>query len=313
MYEKLDRAKPYTKSEIIGIVGSKGNGKSLLLASMIIHKLIEGVTVWSNMPVKTSDAILARKYAPSGRPIKYAETKPLDWDLLYSLDESLVEGMIAIDEVGYQANSRESGSVRNRLVNACVRQSRHRNLDVLYTDRSFYRVDSRFREETDVIIECNDNRYSKWGKQNHVPGGYSIYLKFFDISGQQTGKSCMKGYYYDPSKYYKAYNWNSAAYLQCYDTRNIVSIDEFCSKVQLNYKVHKIGNDEEKESNEPAELITIAHKVSELKAQGIKSLKSWELGKMLNELGLTLTRRIRQDIGSLGIHYSPYEQGYLID
>lgn len=317
MYETLDRTKPYTKSQIKGYIGPKGNGKSEMLAYDILQILIEGGTVWSNMPVKTSPAVLARKYAPSGRPIKYAETKPLDWDLLYSLDESLVEGVIAIDEIGYQANSRESGSVRNRLINACIRQARHRNLDIIFTERSFMRVDSRIREEMDLLIECKDLTYSDWGKENQVPGGYCILLKYYDISGQETGKSCMKGYYYDPSDCYLERLFEDGPItFNCYDTRTITSLDDFCSKVQVNYKIHKVGGDNnegEDYNNEPVELITIAHKIAELKAQGINKLESWRLHAVLKESGLTMTPRVKAQINSLGIHYSPYEQGYLID
>lgn len=244
----MDRPnKPYTKSNIVGIVGPKGNDKSLLLAYSIIQKLIEAEPVWSNMPVHTGAAVLARKYSPSGKPIKFSQTKEIDWDLFYSLDKSFQGGTVAIDEVGYQANSRQSSDIRNRLINMVIRQARHRNLDFIYTDRSFYRVDYRVREETDVLIECQDLSFTQWGRQNNLAGGVMACYKYFDISGAVTGKSCYDGYRYDPHKYYMERNFYGRPYWDCYDTKEIISLEEACTGIELAFKKRRIGNDDREE------------------------------------------------------------------
>ena len=241
--------KPYTQSRIIGIVGAKRNCKSLLMAATLTHKLIEGDKVWSNMPVHTSPAILNRRYAPSGKPIEYSEALPLDWQLLYSLDETMVEGTIGIDELGNQASSRQSSDTRNRLINLCVRQSGHRNLDFVYTARGFYRIDYYIRDETDILIECRDLCFSPWGLQHKLQGGYVSELKYYDISGSTTGKSCYDGYRYRQDAYYTERNFYGAPYLNCYDTKEIISLEEACTGIELQLKKRRIGNQDKEADN----------------------------------------------------------------
>lgn len=243
--------KPYTKSVVGGIVGGKGAGKSVLLAYEIILKLIEGETVWSNMPVKTSPRVLARKYSPGGRKIEYAETKPLDWDLLYKLDESMVEGTIAIDEIGYFDGARQSMSTRNRLINGAIRQVRHRNLDFIYTARRFGRVDYYLRDETDWVAKCEDLTYSPWGQKNKLPGGVMINVKYFDISGMITGNSVENSQFakhWEDSGFgcYKEVNLDGRLSWDCYDTRRIISLEEVFTGIELDFKKRRIGNKEEK-------------------------------------------------------------------
>lgn len=259
--------KPYTASNIIGIVGPKRNNKSLLLAYTLIQKLIEGEAVWSNMPVHTGEVVLARRYSPSGKPIKYAETKPLDYDLFYRLDSSFVNGTVAIDEIGYIANSRQSNDTRNKLINMVVRQAGHRSLDLVYTDRSFYRVDYRIREETDILIEAQDLSFTPWGRQNSIAGGTMACYKYFDISGAATGKSCYNGRYYDPSAYYMEKNFYGKPYWDCYDTREVISLEEACTGISLEMRKRHIGNDHrEEEKLETSGRIASA--IAELKKKG---------------------------------------------
>lgn len=246
---KWETAKPYTDSAIIIIGGNKRNCKSLLMAATIVFELIEGKRVWSNMPVHTSPAVLSHKFAPSGKPLEYRETEPLDWDLLYMLDESYVEGMVAVDEIGYQAGSRQSQSTSNRLINGCVRQVGHRCLDLIGTCKSFYRIDNYLREETDVYIQCEDLRFSPWGIQNNVPGGTVALLKYYDISGAVTGKSCFNGYSFHPDDYYQELKFYGTLFWDCYDTKNIMSLEEAFTPVQLDLRKRKITNKDENEQD----------------------------------------------------------------
>lgn len=274
--------KPYTKSNIVGIVGPKGNDKSLLLAYTIVMKLINGEKVWSNMPVHTGETVLARKYSPSGRPVKFAKTEPIDWQLFYSLDKSFEGGTVAIDEIGYQADSRRSSDTRNKLINMIIRQARHRNLDLLYTDRSFYRVDYRVREETDVLIECQDLSFTSWGRQNNLVGGVMACYKYFDISGQVTGKSCYNGYQYDPQRYYMEKNFYGKPFWDCYDTKEVISLEEACTGIELAFKKRKIGNDDREEIKTSIQDKIFAA-VADIKRKGKEIMPTHVFWRMLRD------------------------------
>lgn len=242
--------KPYTKSNIFGIFGIKRAGKSLLLARAIVMKLIEGETVWSNMPVKVSDDIMKMRWSPGGRRITYAESKPIDWELLYRLDDSIVEGTVAVDEIGYVDGARQSMSTKNRLINGCIRQVGHRSLDFYYTAKGFTRADYYMRDETDVAAVCKDLTYQPWGRQNNVPGGTMINVKYFDISGTATGRSIYatpfaKNWEFSGYGCFGEENLYGTLFHGCYDTKRIVSIEEAFTGVEVDFKKRRISNDKE--------------------------------------------------------------------
>lgn len=245
--------KPYTHSLIAAIVGPAGAGKGICLAYMIILKLIDGGKVWSNMSVHTSPAILSRRLSPTGREIKYSQTDPLDWKLLYSLDELFAEGTVAIDEMGYFNGSRQSMTTGNRLINGCVRQVRHRCLDFWYTAKRFSSVDFMLRDETDLVIRCEDLCHSAWGRANHIPPGFEFCFKFYDVSGKMTGKRAydIRRIDDDPPfisrDYFKEINFDGAIVHDCYDTREIIPFEQAMAGVELHLKKTIVGNNDREE------------------------------------------------------------------
>jgi hypothetical protein len=256
--------KPFTHSTIVAVIGHKGAGKSLYLAYLLLRKMVEGITVWSNMKVKTSPLILARKYSPKGKYFKYCESLPLDWNLLYSLDDSLVEGVVGIDEAGYFAGARQSQDNRTRLINACLRQARHRNLDFYFTARGFMRLDSYLRDEADILIACEDLSYSPWGQFVNIRPGSVTNLKFFDLSGQETGYPVLD-YLYGISNFqdkkiakyaYKEENWDGVPYWNCYNSKEIISLEEAFTGVDIRMRRRRISNyDQEEETNKQREVV----------------------------------------------------------
>ena len=270
----------YEPCFIGGFVGDKGSGKSLSLCECIVGELIEGRQVWSNMPVKLSPAILNRGYSPSGERIKDREAEPLNWDLLLMLDESIVEGTIAIDEITYNASNRKSMSTTNQLILAAIRQVRHRSLNLIYTAKSIWWVDNHLREETDFVVVCQDLAFSPWGRKNHVPGGTVILRDWYDLSGMMTGSSVRKTgwkpywrerFYGDPFKY-------------CYDTGFITSLEEAFTGTQLDLKKRVISNHEDTSGYNDAIMRALVH----FKSQGYSEIPSSELWEHLEiEDGIT--------------------------
>ena len=261
-------------------VGNAGGGKSVSLAALIIWQLLSGRTVWSNMPVKVSPAILNRKDF-YGIKISEKQTDDLDMNLLYLLDTSLVKGTIAMDEAGYFADSRQSGSIKNRLINACIRQLRHRSLNFFYTAFDFHRVDMRLRDETDYLCECEDLAYKPWGRENNAPNGVAILQRYFDLSGKMTGKRVNPdGGDRVP---YRVRRLHARVYWESYDTANIISLEEAFSGVELDLRKSRISNrDSWNEETEAAILDTLV----ELKQLGYDRMPSRALWAHLNGRGI---------------------------
>lgn len=263
------------QSRIIGFVGQKGSGKSLSMTAFIVRLLAEREKVISNMPVKISDSVIARHvYSPfTKQKIQAAETIPLDWDLFYKLDESLMEGWLAIDEITYYDNARNSMESRNRVFNIAMRQVRHRRMSILYTARDFKWIDRNLRDETDVLILCRDLTYSKWGFDKRIPGGVCIEQKFYDISGVVTGSSIYQTGFIPFMKR----NLDGMEFWNCYDDSQLTSIEEAVTGVKLNLRKRVISNqDDDNEDDMRETIINGLHKFRDIKGERFNTDEFWE-------------------------------------
>ena len=272
----------YKNSVIGGFTGPKGGGKSLSMAAAIVHELLSGRRVWSNMKVKVSPALLNRRYFYNGETLTPRETEPLDWDLFYMLDESMIDGTVAIDEITYQASSRQSMATTNKLINTGIRQARHRQLNFLYTAKKFGWVDSHLREETDFVVTCEDMTYQDWGDKHQVDGGLAIRQRYYDVSGQLTGH--MVNMFSTDAYPYKTCIFHGRPYWECYDTREIISIEEALSGVRLDLRKRVVSN-RDTFSDETAEIVMEA--LVELKSAGNKRVPNDMLWALLDKKGVS--------------------------
>lgn len=268
-------AKQYTDSTIMIITGPKRNGKSLLLARYLLVALLDGRRVWSNMKVHTPKSWVKRGYPKR-------ETEPIDWSLLYALDKELVEGVIGIDEMTYIASNRESLSIKNRLFNSILRQVGHRNLDVYGTARKLSWCDNHVQAEADLEIKMSDLRFSPWGRQNHVLGGTVMRCEYYDLSGAMTGHPCAESKQWRPFRRLKFYGQK---YWECYDTKEIVPLEQCFLGVKLDMKQLVIGNRQELHQ-ETAD--NVSGLVNELVERGLTEINTdafWEMAASVGVVG----------------------------
>lgn len=76
----------------------------------------------------------------------------LDPDLIVHLSETLTGCTICIDEIHTVADSRKSGKEQNIQIANFFLQSRHRGVNVIYTDQYEGQVEKRIRDNTDIVI-----------------------------------------------------------------------------------------------------------------------------------------------------------------
>ena len=114
----------------IAIIGNIGSGKTLFLA--IVGKYSKR-KIFSNFQLDLE---------------LYNELEIID---LLNLENNII---VFIDEAYTWLESRTSMSTLNRYLSYIIFQSRKRNLDIYTTSQMFSSVDIRFREQSDIIIEC---------------------------------------------------------------------------------------------------------------------------------------------------------------
>lgn len=169
------------ESNVYAFSGLRGSGKSLSLAYLTAKALSLGMTCLSNMEVKYV-------LIPIQGPPRLCETKPLDWNSVYLLDTGLQNAIVVADELLYWLDSRQSMTLRSRLINSCLNQIRKRSLSFAFSVKDMGWLDKRLALETDLEFGCTDSAMTIWGKTEHLKKGTLIFWKIFDKSGTTTGR-----------------------------------------------------------------------------------------------------------------------------
>lgn len=115
---------------LISIIGAIGSGKTLLC---VILAYFSKKDVFSNFQIDIK---------------RYNELEIID---LLDLKNGI---MVIIDEAYTWLESRTSLSTLNRYLSYIIFQSRKRTIDIITTSQMFSSVDIRFREQSNIIVQC---------------------------------------------------------------------------------------------------------------------------------------------------------------
>lgn len=115
---------------LISIKGPIGYGKTLLAVILAYYSEKE---VWSNFQIDIP---------------RYHDLEIID---LMDLQNGII---VIIDEAYTWLESRTSLSTLNRYLSYIIFQSRKRTIDIIITSQMFSSVDIRFREQSNIIIDC---------------------------------------------------------------------------------------------------------------------------------------------------------------
>ena len=122
---------------IIGIVGSMGGGKTILMTSFAHKYFKNGSDVYANY----------------GLRFKF---NPLRMSDISNCDHDFNNALLAIDEIHLFMDSRQSMTKNSRIISYFITQSRKRNLVLIYTTQQSGQVDKRLRANTDYFIKCEN-------------------------------------------------------------------------------------------------------------------------------------------------------------
>jgi hypothetical protein len=119
---------------VIGIFGYKGSGKTLMMILLLYIEHLSGKRILVNMKDLSF-------------PSKVINPKDL-----IELSKKLMGCTIGIDELHTIGDSRKSGKTQNINLANFFLQSRHRGVNVIFTDQYQGQTDKRIRENTDIKI-----------------------------------------------------------------------------------------------------------------------------------------------------------------
>lgn len=149
---------------VIGIFGYKGSGKTLMLVILAYAEHMQKKKILSNL-----------------HNLKFP-SEIVDPKEIISLSEKLQGCTICIDEIHTIADSRKSHGAQNIQIANFFLQSRHRGVNVIYTDQYMGQVEKRIRDNTDIIIVAR-NLY-----QDTDGDGLNDYFEYtmLDLRGEKT-------------------------------------------------------------------------------------------------------------------------------
>lgn len=127
---------------IIGIIGERGSGKTLIMAKDLKEENSKGKIIYSNFHINSK----AVKYPKNLNLIDEKFLKEYSNFKLYNC-------CVYLDEIYIYIDSRVSGSSkRNRIFSYFINQTRKRNVSLIYSAQLLNSVDLRLRRQTEIFI-----------------------------------------------------------------------------------------------------------------------------------------------------------------
>jgi hypothetical protein len=164
---------------IIGLIGRMGTGKTLSLVRYAWLYYKQGFKIYSNITLNFPHVKIGLQDL-----INYANTNTY-------LDKSVV----LLDEAHISLlDSRNSMSVRNRVLTHLIVLSRKMGFILFYTTQMYHQVDKRLRSNTDVLIKCSTKKYKN---ENYTHNLIMLMMEF----GMKIKTDIFKS-----SQYYNMYN-----------------------------------------------------------------------------------------------------------
>ena len=186
---------------IIGIIGSKGEGKSASSASIaLIDGAMRGKTFYSNMNISCDIAVdpyTARSMTHgmlTDGGVAHYQSLPLDKEALLKLDDKYRGAYIVIEEINVQySNTRRTQTNTNIDFNMVVQELRHLESTLIYNVVDEMFIDTQLRTMTDIFIKCEDTAYSLDNMAKRKEPGMDIKWTVYPMSPWVCGRE--RSYY----------------------------------------------------------------------------------------------------------------------
>jgi len=218
------------RSMVVGAVGPRGSGKTLLLVLLSLIDMARGRQCNSNVKIKGA----MRK---QGGKVIDVESQDLTFVQLVTMAEELRNATVSIDEINMLFDAMSFQSTGSKLFNAFMQQIRKRGNALYYTTQNFRWVDNRIRFQTDLLVQCMDMYHTPYGKEAGLQRGEVISLITRDLSGWLTGKPYDKDE--NPQSFHST--MEGKPLWDYYDTEHVIS--PFEGMMQINLLKRKMNMD----------------------------------------------------------------------
>jgi len=157
---------------IIGYVGPRGHGKTLLMTARLFRRFNKGYRILTNYKV-------AFKH------------EQLDAAKLVEMGEDLHHCAIGADEFHILLDSRNSMSKRNKMITYFILQTRKRHVVLMFTTQDEGQVDVRLRKNVDYWVYCK--RLTKIVNGKKIKTHFFLYTVFDGLTGRKLDERLVNG------------------------------------------------------------------------------------------------------------------------
>lgn len=129
---------------LIAIEGVMGSGKTLAMTYLAWRKYLQGLDIYANYHIR---------FPPYPKEeIEKGRRQPKIFYVKNIRDVLAMEkGYACLDELWASADSRQSGSKKNKIIGQILLKARKKDVHIAYTTQKFHQMDKRIRDVTDFI------------------------------------------------------------------------------------------------------------------------------------------------------------------
>lgn len=245
------------------------------------------------------------------------EPEPLLDDVFVTYLKDIPPYSILIYDEMQEAFDRQGWmSVESKVGMSVYAQIRKKRVTVVGATQFFHYLNPRLNDQVDILIRCQDMRFTPWGIAKGIKRGREALLKSYDLSGAITGRSArhpsnshwVSGEPYDEELVFTEPYWHS------FDTLCITNIQHRFISYQIKKEKREILSDTytgHSRSQSSKELqVAITTIFNEAVARGEKQLKSGEVLQMLKTDGFRIGFEVMgNQIRDMGIQKNPQTRG----
>lgn len=299
---------PGQDNYIVVFTGPKGSGKTGLAVLFAIKSAyLYNFDIFSNIKIEAK----LRTHDPGHQYITI-KSKPLDWNLVYSLDRGLDNSLILVDEAPIFADSKGSQRIAQRLIGYSLMQSRHSHVSWFFTAISESWLDTRIRASMDLKLACRDA--SKFCPTMGLRRGEWIWVDLYDTSGQMTGRPY--GFNsHDEWGYHETFDVHLGSIFGAWSTLESQDPFEALSKVDVsNRTTYDLGKKEKDAETIDRIGETLRH-IRKTRSGDDLRIESEELRTSINDVYKIDwdSRKLGQVLKSLGCTRHQVSGGYIYD
>jgi hypothetical protein len=271
------------KEIVAAFTGPRGGTKTINAVGWALDAMASGLRCISNTEIEATLHVENEH--------RHVKADDLNYEDMLINPQSYSYCLALFDELQLLANSLRTTSNNNMLIQHVSTQIRKQGMSVFYTIQDLEWADSRFRFQTDVVVECRDLAFTPWGMEEGLEEGTLAECTYKDMTGVYTGRP-----YY---KYPEAHVFR--AEVKClwgtYRTDRLIDPNEGRKQYVFDKDKVLIGHNAEgqyiRTVQDPADQTArLQSLLNDAATQGCDALPASEMWQMANNYGIELDPRM---------------------